>query len=76
MNAPVDVIISVIQKSEECRTYLTTTYPYEFEVWNRFSTKNGTACSFARAALKQIFAKELRTEDKCLIKLIMTNQSL
>lgn len=71
MNVPIDGIILKIQNSEECRKYLSETYPYEYEVWTKFSTKNGTNCSFARAALKQIFSKELHSEDKCLIKLIL-----
>jgi len=71
MNVPIDSLIELIQNSEECKTYLSTTYPYEYEIWTRFSAKNGTNCSFARAALKQMFNKELHTELKCLIKMLL-----
>lgn len=73
MNIPIDTLVTLVQKSDKCQEYLAVTYPYEYEVWTRFSAKNGIQCSFARAALKQIFAKELNTEDKCLIKMILSH---
>lgn len=71
MNIPIDSLIDKIQNSEDCRSYLSTTYPYEYEIWTRFSAKNGNSCAFARAALKQIFNKELHTEAKCLIQMLL-----
>lgn len=59
MNVPIDLMISIIKESEECRQYLTVTYPHEYEIWHRFSTRNGAHCPFSRAALRRIFQNEL-----------------
>jgi hypothetical protein len=60
MNIPVDLMVHIITNSTECSDYLTITYPYEFEIWTRFSKANGAHCSFARAAIKRIFQYELK----------------
>ncbi len=67
MKIPVDLVISVIKKSEECRNYLELNYPYEFEIWTRFSTKNGDHCAFARAALNRISKEEFNKYGKAFV---------
>lgn len=58
MNVPYDLMIQIISSSPECVDYLTRKYSYEYEVWIRFSSRNGPGCPLARAAIRRIFAFE------------------
>jgi len=58
MNIPVDLLIEIIEKSEDCRAYLNNKYQHEHDIWTRFSKRNGKSCPFARAAIKRIFQLE------------------
>lgn len=64
MNVPIDLMIKIIDESEECRSHITALYGYEYEVYKNYSTKNGTGCPFARAALKRIFQLEYQRRGK------------
>lgn len=57
-------MISIIEESSECRDHLNSMYGYEFEIYNKFSVKNGKECPFARAALKRIFQLEFKRRGK------------
>lgn len=57
-------MIEIIEESEECRDLLNTLYGYEYEIYTRFSSKNGKECPFARAALKRIFQLEFKRRGK------------
>jgi hypothetical protein len=64
MNIPVDLMIKIISSSQECKDYLTTRYPYEYEIWTRFSTRNGNHCEIARAAIRRIFQFEYKAKGE------------
>jgi hypothetical protein len=67
MIIPVDLMIHIIKTSEQCREYLKVTYPYEYEVYIRFSMQNGDQCAFSRAALRRVFNFELKNKGQTFL---------
>jgi len=57
MNIPYDLMVLNL-KNDECKQYVENRYPTEWSYFDRFSKRNGPACPFSRASLREIFRKE------------------
>jgi len=69
-NHLVSRFIDQLATNERCRERYSGAYPNEFQWFERFATRNGPHCPFARSAARSIFGSEFNTNKDEFLSLI------